>query len=144
MLSLNHEVVEVRAGSETGGGAEFAVGVEEVHDVAAVEIDADGLNGRGGGGHELPGEEVAGLSTRFGAEFGSVYVGEASAEFAADAETEIDLQIESVAVDDGEHLGAVEIVGLPGASEDELEFLAKVQARGDGSLEFASGPTFFF
>jgi hypothetical protein len=56
-----------------------------------MEIDADGLDGAGGGGHELTGEEVAGLAARFGGEFGSVDVCQAGAQFAVDAEAEIDV-----------------------------------------------------
>jgi hypothetical protein len=39
-----------------------------------MEIDADGLDGAGGGGHELAGEEVARFAAGFGGEFGRVDV----------------------------------------------------------------------
>jgi hypothetical protein len=74
VLLRDQEIVERGAALKASRSRDAAPGEEQVHDVTAVEIDADGLDGAGGGGHELAGEEVARFAACFSAEFGRVDV----------------------------------------------------------------------
>ena len=99
--------------------ASFGEGVEDVGDVAAVEVGLVGVDDEGAGYGELF-ADVAAAAGAFGGVAGrGVDAGEADALAADDLEAEVDVEQEGVGVDDVADFGFVEVAWVGGAGELE-------------------------
>lgn len=121
-----------------GGGVG---GEEDVADVASVEIDLFCFDDEDFSAGEVTEDGARGGSTFRRAGFGSVDTRETDAATGPCLETEIDVEIESVAVDEARVACPVEVARGGGPFEGEfLDFTPGVEIGADGCLEIADRP----
>src|SRR5690606_6051931 len=120
VLLLHEEFVEVDAGLETFLDVYLTCGVEDVSEVATVQVGFDRLDDEGFCGPEFSQHKVSCRSATPYLQLQGIDGSDSSAHPSDHAKSKVDIQVESVSVQDAAQLHQVDVLGISGTLQDGL------------------------